>query len=126
MQIGTHKPTTIAGRMSRPVRRRSTDVAPGIDGVSTLFGGWECPEDVIVTRTTYTNEAAAKQERSSVEKLQSSEIQIIDQFGDSFDNVLVLEARTDLSYHPLGVSLEITWRLQQRGAPPSGWQEVIP
>lgn len=127
-KIGTHSPTTWQGFMPTPFLRFSSEINPGINGKTRLQDAWDCDEATITTYVTKASEDAAKQEINAILKMQGTEVNVVDQFGVTFDGCLVLSARA-IKTPQIGNGspweVNAIFVLQPKAEPPEGWKDAV-
>jgi hypothetical protein len=96
--------------------------APSVDGYGLAIGAWRADPVDIVTVAYVTSVAQAEALRENLRALQTQAVQVIDQFGVFWQDVVVMSAVSTYSFSlvPLPMRFETTWRLLVTSDPPDG------
>ncbi len=83
----------------------------GIDGYGVVFGGLKTAPQRILTTARYANQGAAMSDATGERTLIGTSVTVVDQFGASWTNVIVMDAVVTLAEDGLGWMLNTTWSL---------------
>jgi hypothetical protein len=83
----------------------------GDDGYGVLFGGLKTGPQTITTKYRAANQDDAEAQLTVFRNLVMSTVTVVDQFGDEWDNVIVMGVLCTLAVDPLGWILSTTWSL---------------
>jgi hypothetical protein len=100
--IGGVSVTTFSGRMPQP-QQRMRQVNPWLeDGQAVVIGGVEAKAGTVTGAIVGANEAAANSAAASLRALIETQVTVVDQWGASWANVLIMAVRTRKSATAIG------------------------
>jgi hypothetical protein len=122
--IGDHVPVTFGLMFPSPKPRSKTITVDGVDGKITLFDAWDIADVTGSTALDFTEEETAENERSKVLNMQRKTVAVTDQFGFSFEDVLVVECDPVVMQTATGYTLETSWVLRPKAEKPVGYEDA--
>ncbi len=118
--IGTATVTVFIGRLQRAIRRATTFRRVGTDGVGIQYGGWEAPQSEVITIVQGSDVSFAETYRDAARSTIGTYQTVVDQFGVTWPNVLVVNVVTEYAMLITGgVQITSKWTLQPQSVGPN-------
>jgi hypothetical protein len=97
VNIGTHQPTTWQGFWPTPFLRTNSETVAGVNGKTTIIDAWDSEDARIETFLKAQDQSAKDLELENIQKIQGTVQVVVDQFGISRGDCLILSASSEVS-----------------------------